>query len=236
VCMPYFGGSTLEDVLKGIRGRSLPRSGRHFVGTLQDRRNSTRTGASSSAGSTPNGQIPCESPAAVAAEVGDPTAPPAAAGVAATAALEMFEHSSYVGAVLWLGARLAAGLAHAHERGVIHRDLKPANVLLTDDGQPMLLDFNLAADGGPQSKVGAAAARVGGTLPYMAPEQLRAFRGGPASVVDGRSDLYALGLILFELLTGRPAFPVRVGKGHEVIDKMLADRAGHPPALTRFNT
>jgi serine/threonine protein kinase/tetratricopeptide (TPR) repeat protein len=236
VCMPYFGGTTLEDVLKGLRGRTPPRSGRHFLSTLQDRRNSTRTGASSSAGSAPTGQPQSESPAAVAAEPGDPIAPPAAVGVAATAALEMFQHSSYVGAVLWLGARLAAGLAHAHERGVIHRDLKPANVLLTDDGQPMLLDFNLAADGGAQSKGGAAAARVGGTLPYMAPEQLRAFRGGPASAVDGRSDLYALGLILFELLTGRPAFPVRTGKGHEVIDKMLAERVIRAPALTRFNT
>src|SRR5262245_15738420 len=236
VCMPYFGGTTLEDVLKGLRGRTPPRSGRHFLSTLQDRRNSTRTGASSSGGSAPTGPSHSEMPAAVAAEPGDPAAPPAAAGGAATAALDMFEHSSYVGAVLWLGARLAAGLAHAHERGVIHRDLKPANVLLTDDGQPMLLDFNLAADGGAQSKGGAAAARVGGTLPYMAPEQLRAFRGGPTSAVDGRSDLYALGLILFELLTGKSAFPVRVGKGHEVIDRMLADRTVRPPALMRLNT
>src|SRR5439155_10720397 len=123
----------------------------------------------------------------------------------------------------------------AHERGVIHRDLKPANVLLTDDGQPMLLDFNLAAAGGGQTKGRAAAARVGGTLPYMAPEQLPAFRGGPAAAVDGRSDLYALGLILYELLTGRPAYTVRAGKGHEVIDKMLADRAGRPPSLMPFN-
>jgi eukaryotic-like serine/threonine-protein kinase len=236
VCMPYFGGTTLEDALKGLRGRTPPRSGRHFLTTLQDRRNSTRTGSSSSAGSAATGHEPSDMPAAVAAEPGDPAAPPAAAGGVATAALEMFEQSSYVGAVLWLGARLAAGLAHAHERGVIHRDLKPANVLLTDDGQPMLLDFNLALDGGAQPKGAAAAARVGGTLPYMAPEQLRAFRGGPASAVDGRSDLYALGLILYELLTGRPAYTVRVGKGHDVIDKMIADRAVRPPSLMRFNT
>ena len=74
-------------------------------------------------------------------------------------------------------ARGAAGgrPGHAHERGVVHRDLKPANVLLTDDGQPMLLDFNLASDtrlaAGPQRPGWAA------TLPYMAPEQLEAFRG-----------------------------------------------------------
>lgn len=234
VCMPYFGGTTLEDVLKGLRGRTPPKSGRHFLSTLQDRRNSTRTGNSSSAGSAATGLSHSEMPAAVAAEPGDPAAPPAAAGGAATAALEMFEQSSYVGAVLWLGARLAAGLAHAHERGVIHRDLKPANVLLTDDGQPMLLDFNLATD---VAQAGSLIhPRIGGTLPYMAPEQLRAFRGGPADAVDGRSDLYALGLILYELLTGRPAFTIRAGKGHDVIDKMLADRAARPPSPTRLNT
>src|SRR5205823_11474006 len=53
---------------------------------------------------------------------------------------------SYVDAVLWMVSRLAYGLAHAHEHGILHRDLKPANILLTDEGQPMLLDFNLAED------------------------------------------------------------------------------------------
>src|SRR4029079_17314617 len=115
------------------------------------------------------------------------------------ATLKRLEGLSYVESVVWLGGCLADGLAHAHERGVLHRDLKPANVLLTDEGQPMLLDFNLAEDaraGGP----GAAA--VGGTLGYMAPEHLEAYRGSPRAV-DARSDLYSLGVILFELLTGR---------------------------------
>ena len=53
---------------------------------------------------------------------------------------------SQVNAALWIAARLADGLAHAHERGILHCDLKPANVLIADDGQPMLLDFNVAAD------------------------------------------------------------------------------------------
>ena len=110
----------------------------------------------------------------------------------------MLEGMTYVEAVLWIGARLAEGLAHAHERGVLHRDLKPANVLLTDEGQPMLLDFNLAED---VRETGAAGARVGGTLPYMAPEHLAAYQGRPVDV-DARSDLYALGVILYELLTG----------------------------------
>src|SRR5207245_2597093 len=105
--------------------------------------------------------------------------------------LSKLEGLSYVEAVLWVGARLADGLAHAHERGILHRDLKPANVLITDDGQPMLLDFNLAAD--VKHRASAAAASVGGTLPYMAPEHLEAFRGRQQSV-DVRSDLYSLGV------------------------------------------
>ena len=76
--------------------------------------------------------------------------------------------------MLWLGAQLADGLAHAHDRGILHRDLKPANVLLTDDGQPMLLDFNLAED--TKRREAAGGRPIGGTLPYMAPEQIAAFR------------------------------------------------------------
>ena len=66
--------------------------------------------------------------------------------------------------------------AHAHERGILHSDLKPANVLLTDEGQPMLLDFNLAVDTAKQ--IQGHTAIVGGTLPYMAPEHLELFDGG----------------------------------------------------------
>ncbi len=75
------------------------------------------------------------------------SAPPDIAPPAATSdILDRLAKLSYVEAVLSLAARLADGLAHAHDRGIVHRDLKPANVLLTDEGQPMLLDFNLAED------------------------------------------------------------------------------------------
>src|SRR5262249_46287240 len=103
-----------------------------------------------------------------------------------TANLEILQGLSYVEAILWIGSRLADGLAHAHERGIVHRDLKPANVLLSDEGQPMLLDFNLAQDTKPGS---ATLALVGGTLPFMAPEQLVAYRDETINP-DPRSDLY----------------------------------------------
>jgi serine/threonine protein kinase/tetratricopeptide (TPR) repeat protein len=143
---------------------------------------------------------------------------------------------SYVEAVVWLAARLADGLSHAHDRGILHRDLKPANILLTDDGRPMLLDFNLAADMKRDRSIGTA--RVGGTLPYMAPEQIEAFRSGgrsAAAVVDARSDLYGFGVIVYEMLIGRPPFPAREGLSSEVLRGMVADRQGEPPRLRRWN-
>jgi len=118
-----------------------------------------------------------------------------------------------VRASIWVVARLAEGLEHAHSRGLLHRDLKPSNVLIAGDGTPMLLDFNLssAADGdGDGGGVAGERAMLGGTLPYMSPEHLDAFdpqgRTRPEAV-DERSDIYALGLILFEMVAGAPPFP-----------------------------
>jgi hypothetical protein len=138
---------------------------------------------------------------------------------------------SYVRAVLALGVRLADGLAHAHDRGLLHRDIKPANVLLAADGQPMLLDFNLATDA--VTPAGAAAAHLGGTLPYMPPEQLaRLLPGGwaGAAAPDPRGDVYALGMVLCEILTGRHPFPVRSGEVHDILPPLVADRRTPPDA------
>jgi hypothetical protein len=93
-----------------------------------------------------------------------------------------------------LARQLCAGLAAAHERGVLHRDLKPANVMIDGDGNVRITDFGLAV-----AAAGSAEAVAAGTPQYMAPEQLK---GRPASV---KTDLYALGLILFEIFTGRRA-------------------------------
>ena len=90
-----------------------------------------------------------------------------------------------------IARQLCAGVAAAHERGVLHRDLKPANVMIDGDGNVRITDFGIA------TATGDAGTDIAGTPQYMAPEQ---FTGHPASI---KSDIYALGLILFEIFTGR---------------------------------
>jgi len=125
-------------------------------------------------------------------------------GAAAAVALEPMAGRSYADAVLWIGLQLARGLAHAHQRGLAHCDIKPANILLSDDGVPMLLDFNVAVETCHGSKVANV---MGGTLAYMSPEQLLAVADRPIHL-DGRTDVFSLGLVLFELLAGKPPYDV----------------------------
>ncbi|WP_235963347.1 protein kinase domain-containing protein [Tautonia rosea] len=148
-------------------------------------------------------------------------------------------HASAVQASVWIAARLAEGLEHAHSRGLLHRDLKPSNILITADGMPMILDFNLSAVANPGDE--GKRARIGGTLPYMAPEHLDAFhpRGStPSHAVDERSDLYSLGLILFEMVTGRQPFrdPPDGPPIAEVLDQMIVERLTTVPSARAINS
>ncbi|HEX3655399.1 MAG TPA: protein kinase [Pirellulales bacterium] len=109
----------------------------------------------------------------------------------------MSAHDTYVDAVLRIAIGICNGLSEAHRQGVLHLDMKPSNVLIDRRGEPMLLDFNLAIERSNNPT------RLGGTLPYMAPEQIRAaFQIGEASAVDARADLFSVGVVLYELLTG----------------------------------
>jgi eukaryotic-like serine/threonine-protein kinase len=93
--------------------------------------------------------------------------------------------------VLQIARQVAGGMEAAHDAGVVHRDLKPANVMINAEGQALIMDFGISA-----SSAEAAGGGVIGTLEYMAPEQ------GSGAAVDGRADIYAYGLIVYEMLTG----------------------------------
>jgi serine/threonine protein kinase/tetratricopeptide (TPR) repeat protein len=144
--------------------------------------------------------------------------------------------ASAVQAVCWIGACLADALQYAHERGLVHLDVKPPNVLLTADGLPMLLDFHLARE--PLQPEAAVPVWLGGTPAYMSPEQqaaLAALRAGKPvpAVVDGRSDVYSLGLLLLELAGGPASLRVKPGGStplpslpvglFDILKKCLAD-------------
>lgn len=106
--------------------------------------------------------------------------------------------------VVGLVAQIADALSYAHSRGIQHRDLKPSNILLDWSGRPMLLDFNLSVD--PDE----AHRNLGGTLPYMAPEMVAGITGEDVDVAPEygeRADIFALGVVLCELLTGNVPFP-----------------------------
>ena len=126
------------------------------------------------------------------------------------------EQASYVQAVCWIAACLADALQSAHAHGLIHMDVKPSNVLIAGDGLPVLLDFHLA-----HRPIGAGervADRLGGTPGWMAPEHRAALEAvaqgkAVAEPVDGRADLYALGLLLREALVGPAAAQGRGAPG-----------------------
>ncbi len=119
---------------------------------------------------------------------------------------------------------LADGMEFAHQRGIIHRDLKPANVLLTETGEPKVSDFGLVKrleDDAGQTQSGS----ILGTASYMAPEQAE----GKTKEIGPRSDLYALGGILYELMTGRPPF-----RAASVLETLEQVRTQDPIAPSQF--
>ena len=256
--MPYFGGTTLDRLLAktGLRpDRHV--TGRSLVTALDDLSiadfATRRPGSMPGLGSQPSmpsqsvslpsmGTSQAASPWAASRQLGRTLLgswrDPASTNSIGRPARHILERSSYIQAVTWIAARLADGLAHAHQRGILHRDIKPSNVLVASDGQPMLLDFNLARD--LKSPDSGAVAYVGGTLPYMAPEHLDAFNvqsPTPPTAVDERSDIYSLGVVLFEMLTNKHPFPMEPPGNSlpALLYRMAAERRTKAPSLRELN-
>ncbi|HEX8968000.1 MAG TPA: serine/threonine-protein kinase [Chloroflexota bacterium] len=128
-----------------------------------------------------------------------------------------------VAQVLDIGAQLAETLQYVHDQGVVHRDLKPENILVGPDGHITLTDFGIALRLASRRLTFSHLSNAVGTPDYMAPEQVRGQRGDP------RTDIYAVGVLLFELLTGRVPYPAQ-----EAVEAMRRKVESDPPLVRRL--
>ena len=188
LCMPYSGPATLADWLKRTSD-SLARSGRSLVETVHTAQQRVTVRSSLS---------PREVSRATTEGDLESLRKWHEAGAEPLSQLSSLDFCEFT---LWIFRRLASALAHAHQRGIVHGDLKPANVLIRNDGEPALIDFNLsqAIDDGPRHW-------SGGTLSYMAPEQLTVLATHKPGPALPQSDVYSLGLLMFEIIEGRLPF------------------------------
>jgi serine/threonine protein kinase/predicted Zn-dependent protease len=180
LCMPFLGMSTIKDLLAVAWNRQAPQDD-HCTG--QALISTTNQARAQSVLETIRDQD--EKRVFEAAVETDPGQRPQAGG-----------RQPWIDLTVDLACGIAEGLGHAHDRDLVHGDIKPANILLSDEGQPVLLDFHLSR----RTSHDPSTEWIGGTLPYMSPEQLRSLDSGEA--IDTRADIFSFGVLLFQLLTG----------------------------------
>jgi serine/threonine protein kinase len=177
--MPFRPGLPLDEIVKRVQPAGRPRQARDLWNALVE--------------GTAVGTIPVSTPEREAL---------LRRGPAGDGWTGFPVRGTFAQGVAWIGMILARTLHYAHGMRTFHRDVKPGNVLITLHHGPQLLDFNLAES--PHAAQHAESAMLGGTLPYMAPEQIEAFLNPDLwGTVGARADIYSLGLVLRELLTGQ---------------------------------
>ncbi len=213
VCMPYRGPLTLAHLISRLQTENLPTlSGQALTTVIADcRRTREKT-------------LPVNPPTA-------PTEEPAPVGRTADRPLARLRSLNFIDAVLTLVREIADGLRFAHGEGIVHSDLKPANVLIADDGSPQLIDFGIAYD---RTAPGVSELVIGGTRPYSSPEQLNSILQA-AIEHDHRSDLYSLGVVAYELTTGRLPFTPNYDPSDEAVVRDRDGRSTPPPSPRTLN-
>lgn len=209
LCMPYSGATTLARWLREFRNPQY-RTGASLRGSVE----AAQTRLTSHDASLPVG-------------LNNPTADVVQSlrrwHQAASGPLQQLQSMNSGRLALWIFRRLASALAHAHQRGLVHGDLKPANILIRNDGEPALIDFNLS-----QSTESRQRAWVGGTMPYLAREQLQQLLTQSAGPPRPEYDIHALGVIMFEILEGRLPFRPAANTSAEELQAALASHQQLP--------
>ena len=228
LCMPYLGRQTLQSVVETVavtrcKGNTLPLTGSALLSGEPTRPAESKSGSKWKV-------LSKSKPKSLSRIAPTPQTLPVVGFVQTPQPIrERLHRLSFKESVVWLFTRLAEGLNHAHERGILHLDMKPSNILMTDDGVPMILDFGLAYD----TKSGNYD-QTGGTPKYMSPEQLVGYAHPGKVVPDARMDLYALGLMFFELITGVHPFEDSSVTGTS-IQRMREARKCQPPKVRSLN-